>query len=125
MKWTVMTARLRGEVVVINLAWAYGERDEDELSALIVQLLEQGFRIFLLNLVRSRCLAASEIGGLVRASRAVTRKGGNLGLLDPQERVRHLLAMRLASRFDVFTSEDEAVRRLHDLREPANMLERF
>lgn len=125
MKWKVMTARLRDEVVVIDLAWANGERDEDEPSATIVQLLEQGFRTFVLNLVRVRNLAGSEIGGLLRASTAVTRKGGNLCLLDPQARVGHLLAMRIASRFDVFASEDEAVRSLDGLRARANMLERF
>lgn len=125
MKWTVMTARMRGGVVVVDLAWANGERDEDDLSALMVRLLEQGFRTFLLNLVRMRYFADSEIGGLVRASRAVTQKGGSLGLLDPQGRVRHVLTMRLATRFDVFTSEDEAVRSLDGLRERANTLERF
>jgi len=111
MKWTVMTARLRGQVVVIDLAWANGERAEDELSALIVELLGQGFRGFVLNLVRIRYLDSSDLGGLLRASATVTRSGGKLGLLDSHEQVGHLLgATRLASTVDVFTSEDEAVR---------------
>jgi anti-anti-sigma regulatory factor len=74
MKWTVMTARLRGEVVVIDLACANGERDEDELPALIVQLLEQGFREFVLNLAQIHCLDGSNLSVLLRASTAVTRK---------------------------------------------------
>ena len=117
MSWTVMTARLRGEVVVIDLACANCERDEDELPALIVQLLEQGFREFVLNLARIRYLDGSNLGGLVRASTAVTGRSGKLSLLDAHGRVRHLLEIaRLASTFDVFASEDEAVPSFGNLR---------
>ena len=52
MKWKMMTARLRGDVVVIDLAWTNGQCGEDELSALILQLLDQGFQRYMLNLVR-------------------------------------------------------------------------
>jgi len=110
MNWTVLTARLRGQVVVIDLAWVNSERKADELSALIVPLLKQGFRRFLLNLVRIRYIDSSDLGALFRVSTTVTRNGGKLGLLDPHGRVRPLLEIaRLASMVDVFTSEDEAV----------------
>ena len=111
MKWTVMTARLRGDVVVIDLAWTNGQCGEDELSALILQLLDQGFRRYVLNLVRVPCLESSALGGLVRAHTTVTRRGGKLGLVDTDGRVRHLFEMTgFAWTFDVFTSQDEAVR---------------
>jgi anti-anti-sigma factor len=117
MNWTVMTARLRGQVVVIDLAWASREREADELSTLIVPLLEQGFRKFLLNLVRIRYLDSADLGALLRVSTIVTRNGGKLSLLDPPGRVRPLLEIaRLASLFDVFTSEDEAVHSSDGLR---------
>jgi len=123
MNWTVMTARLRGQVVVIDLAWANSEREVDELSALIVPLLEQGFRAFLLNLVRIRYLDSSDLGALLRVSATVTRKGGKLSLLDPRGRVRPLLEIaRLASTFEVFTAEDEAVRSFDSLRAPGIVL---
>ena len=123
MNWTVLTARLRGQAVVIDLAWANNERGADELSALIVLLLEQGYRKFLLNLVRIRYLDSSDLGALLRESTTVTRNGGTLSLLDPRGRVRPLLEIaRLASRVDVFTSEDEAVHRSDGLRARAAVL---
>ena len=123
MNWTVMTARLRGQVVVIDLAWANSEREADELLALIVPLLEQGFRKFLLNLVRIRYLDSSDLGALLHVSATVTRNGGKLSLLDPHGRVRPLLEIaRLASTFEVFTSEDEAVRSFDSLRVPGIVL---
>jgi len=110
MNWTVLTARLRGQVVVIDLAWANSECEADELSTLIVPLLEQGFRKFLLNLVRIRYLDSSDLGALLRVSTTVTRNGGTLSLLDPPGRATPLPEIaRLASMLDVFTSEDEAV----------------
>ena len=123
MNWTVLTARLRGQVVVIDLAWANSEREADELLALIVPLLEQGFRTFLLNLVRVRFPDSSDLGALLRVSTTVIRNGGTLGLLDPDGRVRPLLEIaRLASMVDVFTSEDEAVLRSDGLRARATVL---
>ena len=116
MKWTVMTARLRGDVVVIDLAWTNGQYGEDELSALILQLLDQGFRRYVFNLVRVPCLESSALGGLVRAHTTVMRRGGKLGLVDICGRVRHLFEMTgFAWTFDVFTSQDEAVRSLASL----------
>ena len=123
MNWTVMTARLRGQVVVIDLAWANSEREADDLSTLIVPLLEQGFRKFLLNLVRIRYLDSSDLGALIRVSTTVTRNGGKLSLLDPPGRVTPLPEIaRLAAMFDVFTSEDEAVRSSDGLRGRATVL---
>jgi anti-anti-sigma factor len=110
MKWTVMTARLRGDVVVIDLAWTNGQYGEDELSALILQLLDQGFRRYVLNLVRVPCLESSALGGLARAHTTATRRGGKLSLVDAHGRVRHLLeATGLAWTFEVFTSQNAAV----------------
>jgi anti-sigma B factor antagonist len=110
MKWKAMTARLRGDVVVIDLAWTNCQCDADELPALILQLLEHGFRQYMLNLVRVPYLDSSGLGGLVSTYTTVTRRGGKLSLLDAHGRVSHLLEItRLASTFDVFTSEDEGV----------------
>jgi anti-anti-sigma factor len=117
MKWKVMSARLRGDVVVIDLAWANCEHAEDEVSALIVDMLDQGFRGFVLNPVRIRYFDSSDLGGLLRASKAVTRKGGKLSLLDSYGQVRHLLdTTLLGSPLVVFTSEDEAVRSVRSVR---------
>ena len=111
MKWKMMTARLRGDVVVIDLAWTNGQCGEDELSALILQLLDQGFQRYVLNLVRVPCLESPALGGLVRAHATVTRRGGKLSLVDGHGGVRHLLETTgFAWTFDVLTSQDEAVR---------------
>ena len=123
MKWTVMTARLRGDIVVIDLAWTNGQCGEDELSALILQLLDQGFRRYVLNFVRVPCLESAALGGLVRAHTSVTRRGGKLGLVDTYGRVKPLFeATGFAWTFDVFTSQDEAVRSLASLGARASVL---
>ena len=110
MQWKEMTARTIGDVVVIDLAGNMCLCGEDELRALIVHLLEQGFRQFVLNLIRVPYIDSSGLGGMVRAYTAVVRSGGKLKVVHVHERIRRLLeSTRLASIFEVFTSEEAVV----------------
>lgn len=110
MQWKEMTARTRGDVLVIDLAGNMCLCGENELEAFVVHLLDQGFRQFVLNLVRLPYIDSSGLHGMLRTSNAVARQGGKLKLLHVHPRIRQLLTTtRLISTFEMFTAEDEAV----------------
>jgi len=111
MQWKQMTARTIGDVVVIDLVGSMCLCGDDELPALIVHLLDQGSTQFVLNCLRVPYIDSSGLDGMVRAFTAVVRRGGTLKLLHLHQRVQRLLEItRLASTFEVFGSEEEAVR---------------
>ena len=110
MQWKEISARIRGDVVVIDLAGNMCLCGENELRDFVVHLLDQGSRQFVLNLLRTPSIDSSGLGGMVQAYSAVARKGGKLKLLHVHPRIRQLLdTTRVASIFEMFTSEDEAV----------------
>lgn len=63
-----------------------------------------------INLEKTPYIDSSGIGVLVYARTTVTKKGGKLALVNPQETILKVLDIsRLRAFFDVYTSEDEAV----------------
>ena len=110
MQWKEMTARARGDIIVIDLRGNMCLCGEDELPTFVSDLLEQGFLKFILNLRELPSIDSGGLSGIVRAYTAVTRRGGRLGLLHVQPRIRGLLEItKLTSFFEAFDSEDEAL----------------
>lgn len=111
MQWHRMTTRVRGNVVMVDIEENVCLCDEEELPALIRHLLDLGHLRLVLNLSALPHVDSAGLGGMVRAYVAVTRRGGQLGLVHVQARVRELLEVtRLVSMFPVFGLEGDALR---------------
>ena len=80
------------------------------LRSTIHRLLEQGKDKILLNLTGVRYIDSIGIGELVSSYASVTRKGGQLKLLNLTQKLKGLLAItKLLTVFDVYDNEPEAL----------------
>jgi anti-sigma B factor antagonist len=106
-----VTVRKRDEVIVVDLAGSACLSGENELSVLLTDLIAQGGRRFVLNLAQVPHIDSFGLSGIVRAYSTVVRAGGTLKLLNAHDRVRRLLQVtRLQPIFELYDSEDDAVR---------------
>jgi anti-sigma B factor antagonist len=100
--------RRADDVAVMDLAgrlWV----QEPPLYEQVRSLLEQGCRFFVLNLENVDYIDSSGLGQLITIWTSVRSRNGNVNLLRPTERVRHLLrTTALHIVFDVFDDEDRA-----------------
>ena len=109
-----VSERLVGSVTVLDVASRaiLGELNT-EITDTIERLLEQGRRVFLLNLDGVSSLDSNGLGDLVGAAEAARRQGGTLKLASVNERVAHpLRIMNLSHTLEAFDTEDEALRSL-------------
>ena len=101
-----------GQVVVLDF---HGriliDQGENALRLAVTRLTDSGKVDVLLNLADVPFIDSSVVGELVRSLTTVSRKGGQLKLLNLPPRIRNLLEMaRLLTVFEAYESEDEAVR---------------
>ena len=81
------------------------------LRETVDRLAGSGNTRILLNLADVPFIDSSVVGELVRTLTTLSRKGGQLKLLNLPPRIRNLLSMtRLLDVFQAYDSEDEAVR---------------
>jgi len=109
MGWKHITARMRGDVVVVDLgAYAMGLSDEDQLPAFISGFLGKGSSRFLLNLEEVHFIDSAGLAEIVLAYTTVARRGGRLALVHVQPRIRRYLEIgKVAGIIESFDSEDE------------------
>ena len=107
-----VTTRDTGDAVVLTLEGRLVLEDvEAELRGAIDGLIEQGRVKLVLNLRDVTYIDSAGLGFLVSKYVSVHRRGGNMTLVAPSPRVEHVLAItRLSQVFEVFASEEEAVR---------------
>ncbi len=101
-----------GDVVIMDLhgRMVTGEGDKT-LREAVTRLVASGSSRILLNLADVSYIDSSVLSEIVRTYTTVTREGGKLKLLGLPPKIQDLLSMtRLASVFEAFESEDEAVR---------------
>ncbi|SRR5258708_38382337 len=112
MTLSAITYRVHDDVVILDPRSRMCLSDDDGLQPLVRTLLEDGFSKFILNLDRVQYIDSTGLGGIARVNMTVTQRGGPpLKLVNVGKRVRDLLRItRLAPAFDVFESEEEAVR---------------
>jgi anti-sigma B factor antagonist len=111
MRWKTMSARVHGDVVIIDVAGNMCLCGEDELPAFVLDFVERGLLKFILNLQALPYVDSAGLSGLVRAHTTVVRRGGRLVLVHVQPRVLALLeTTRLLSIIETFDSEDAALR---------------
>jgi anti-sigma B factor antagonist len=101
-----------GDVAILDLRGKVpGGEGEKAIRQAVDRLVDAGTANILVNCADVSYLDSSVIGEIVRALTTVSRTGGKLKLLCVPARVRSLLSMtRLLSVFEVYESEDEAVR---------------
>ena len=106
------TARESGNITLVDISGqiTLGEGSA-KLRELLRDLLTKGNSRIILNLGDVSHIDSSGIGELVSGFNSVRNRGGELKLLHVRQRNLHLLTVtRLITVFDVFDSEDDAVR---------------
>jgi anti-sigma B factor antagonist len=107
-----VTTRDTGDAVVLSLDGRLVLEDvEAELRGAIDGLIEQGRVRLVLNLRDVAYIDSAGLGFLVSKYVSVHRRGGNMVFVGVSPRVAHVLAItRLSQVFEVFASEEDAVR---------------
>jgi anti-sigma B factor antagonist len=97
------------EVVILDLTGRLWILDLP-LRDLMVGLLGQGNRHFVLNLVNVEYIDSSGLGQLITIWSSVRNKGGHMTVLNPTKRVERLFEItRLNKVFEILQSENEAI----------------
>ena len=106
------TAREAGGVLVVDLSGRILLGDDSAcLRKMIRSLLDEGRTRIVLNLADVDYIDSSGIGELVNGYSTVRSRGGELKLLNLNQRVRDLLQLtKLYTVFDVHTEEAMALR---------------
>ncbi len=103
--------RIRDDIVILDPNSRECLSDDDGLQPVVRTLSEHGHTKFLLDLRQIPYIDSTCLGGLARTSLTITQRGGQLKLVNVAKRVRDLLRItRLAPAFEVFDSEEEAIR---------------
>lgn len=83
----------------------------DLIETKIKTLLAVGCHNFLLNLEAVAYMDGAGLGEILRCYTSVDRSGGKLKLLHVPQRIRDLLSItQLLTRFEIYDSEEEAIR---------------
>jgi anti-sigma B factor antagonist len=107
-----ITERKNGNVTVLDVDGKIllGEGDV-QLKRKIDELIERQEQQLLLNLANVPYMDSGGLGEIVRSYTTVKRAGGELKLLGVTKRINDLLTItKLVTVFEIFDSEDEAVK---------------
>ena len=113
------TKRSNNDVAILDLSGKVqiGESSTDLRTALR-RLVEEGERKILLNLAEVTHIDSCGLGEFVAGYTSLRRLGGELKLLNLTDRVSELMMItKLATVFDVFEDENEAVRSFQESNE--------
>jgi anti-sigma B factor antagonist len=102
---------IQNGVVIISPRGRLTVETEAQFVQIVRHILNDGRTRLVLNLADVPYIDSSGLGAIAQAYTSAWRRGGELKLLHVKHRNRHLLTVtRLISVFEVFDSEDEAVR---------------
>jgi len=101
-----------GDVTILDLRGRLVFDDGDTSCAERIDLLvRQGRLRIILNLQDVTYIDSAGVGAIVAKYVTLRKRGGDLKLLRPSERVRHVIGIsHLLPFFETFESEDDAVR---------------
>jgi anti-anti-sigma factor len=110
-KMRVWTRRQVEDIAVVNvhgdLSFSQGSA---ELGLKIAELLENGVRHILLDAQHLEHIDSSGIGQLIKSFTSVTRKGGEMKLLHPNQTLQQILIVtKLTRLFDIYDNEETAL----------------
>lgn len=112
MKWTDIAERYHDKIVVLDVQGqvAAGEPDP-ALRERIVELVDKGYRRFVIDLRRTPQMDSMALAEIVRGYIRALREGGAVKFVGATSRVRLLLDVtRLTTAFELFDSEADALR---------------
>jgi len=102
---------IRNGVVIITPRGRLTVETEGYFVQAVRRTLDEGRMRLVLNLADVPYMDSTGLGAIAHAYTSAWRRGGELKLLHVRQRNRHLLAVtRLLTVFDVFDSEEEAVK---------------
>src|SRR5262245_24940382 len=105
----VIQQRKMSEVMILDLAGRLWILDLP-LRDLMVALLAEGNRHFVLNLSNVEYIDSSGLGQLITIWSSVRNKGGHMTVLNPAKRVQRLFEItRLNKVFEILENEAEAI----------------
>jgi len=110
-KVRVWTRRQVEDIAVLNvhgdLSFSQGSA---ELGLKIAELLENGVRHILLDAQHLEHIDSSGIGQLIKSFTSVTRRGGEMKLLHPNQTLQQILIVtKLTRLFEIFDNEETAL----------------
>lgn len=106
-----LSTRTAGDVTIIDVdgKLVLGEGDL-EIKKAVDAVLDRGATRLLLNLARTPYIDSAGLGEIIRCYTAFRKKGGELKLLSPNERILDLLTItNLLNVFDAYDDEATAV----------------
>lgn len=109
----VITQRSVARVTIVELSGPllYDDEGERLFREQIISLISSGERQIVIDLSQVTHMDSGSVGTLVAVHLHALKRGGLVKLLNPSERVVRVLHItRLESIFEIFASEDEAVR---------------
>ncbi|URA09474.1 STAS domain-containing protein [Thermospira aquatica] len=102
----------KGKAMIIRV---WGDLDlyhAGELRKTLDNIFNNGIYHLIFNIEKMPYIDSSGIGVLVYAKTTVTKKGGKMSLVNPQETILKVLDIsRLRAFFEVYSSEDEALQK--------------
>ncbi len=105
------TARQSGQVTIVDLTGELSFQAAGALRRLLLDLLSQGRKNFLLNLRELKYLDSSGIGELARAYVSVRNREGELKVINLSPHVSEILRrVRLHTILEDFDDEESALR---------------
>jgi anti-sigma B factor antagonist len=105
----VVQQRKISDVIVLDLSGRLWILDLP-LRDLLIGLLSEGQRHFVLNLASVDYIDSSGLGQLITIWSSVRNKGGHMTVLNPTKRVQRLFEItRLNKVFEILENENEAV----------------
>ncbi len=109
MSWEIRE-RVAGKVTVVELTGRITlGPSADGVDERLQELIQSGVRALLLDLSRVEALDSRGIKALVRAFISMQKRDGQLKLMKPSPRIRHVLEItRLLQVFEVFEDEESA-----------------
>ena len=111
-----ISARTESDVTILTLRGraTIGGGESEFLSAHLKGLLDSGVQKVLLNLNELTHVDSSGVGIIVGTCATLRRRGGDLKLLSPSDRVRNVLhVFRLLQVIRTFDDESEALASFH------------
>lgn len=112
MKWVDITERHHDTVVTLDVQGQVAAGAPDPaLRERIVDLVDKGYRRFIIDLQRTPQMDSMALGEIVRAYIRALREGAAVKFVGATSRVRLLLDVtRLSTAFELYDSEADALR---------------
>lgn len=92
----IVATLVNPSIVLITIRDTFSSLDLNQLPVLFRDLMEKGFRRYVIDLSRARLLNSHEIGAIVQHSHLLANQGG-LILVNPSERIRYMLELSCAT----------------------------